>query len=85
MEKEVYDYLIANHIGKDNLIKNKELRMLFNVGSDKSLGSVSGKSGGFYICDNEEEIQETIDNIKHRANQMLRMCHILEWKKGLEK
>lgn len=102
MEKEVYDYLIANHIGKDNLIKNKKLRMLFNVGSDKALrkiiqnireskdypeviGSVSGKSGGFYICDNEEEIQETIDNIKHRANQMLRMCHILEWKKGLEK
>ena len=100
MEQEVYDYLVEHHVGKDNLIKNKELRIRFNVGSDKSLrkiiqnirksreypeviGSVSGKSGGFYICDNEEEIQETIDNIKHRANQMLRMCHVLEWKKGL--
>lgn len=99
MEQEVYDYLILNHVGKENLIKNKDLRLMFNVGSDKALrkiiqnireskdypkviGSVSGKSGGFYICDNEEEIQETINNIKHRANQMLRMCYVLEWKKG---
>lgn len=99
MEQAVYNYLMENHIGKENLIKNKDLRLMFNVGSDKSLrkiiqnireskdypkvvGSVSGKSGGFYICDSEEEIQETINNIKHRANQMLRMCYVLEWKKG---
>ena len=48
------------------------------------IGSISGKNGGFYICECEEEIQETIDNIKHRANQMLRMTHILEWKKNLK-
>lgn len=99
MEKEVYDYLCANHRGKDSLIKNKELRKMFNVNSDKTMrkiiqniredkdyieiiGSVSGNKGGFYICITEEEKKETIENIKHRANQMLRMCHILNWKKG---
>lgn len=98
MEERIYNYLITNHIGKDNLIKNKELRKLFNINSDKSLrkiiqniredkrfylivGSVSGRTGGFYICHTEEEIEDTIDNIKHRANQMLRICHVLDWKK----
>ena len=98
MEERIYNYLITNHIGKDNLIKNKELRKLFNINSDKSLrkiiqniredkrfylivGSVSGRTGGFYICHTEEEREDTIDNIKHRANQMLRMCHVLDWKK----
>jgi len=97
MEEKVYNYLITYHIGKNDLIKNKELREKFNVGSDKSMrkviqnirenkdfylivGSVSGKSGGFYICHTQNEITETINNIKHRANQMHRMCHILEWK-----
>lgn len=100
MEQEEYEYLIINYRGKDNLIKNKDLRIKFKVNSDKSMrkiiqnireskdypkmiGSVSGVSGGFYCCVTEEEKQETIDNIKHRANQMLRMTHVLEWKKNL--
>ena len=99
MEEKIYNYLITNHIGKDNLIKNKDLRRIFDIHSDKSLrkiiqniredenfylivGSISGRTGGFYICHTEEEITETIDNIRHRANQMLRMCHVLDWKKG---
>ena len=98
MEEQVYSYLITNHIGKNNLIKNVELRKKFNICSDKAMrkiiqniredkkfylivGSISGKTGGFFICQTEEEINETIDNIRHRANQMHRMCHILEWKK----
>lgn len=98
MEDKVYQYLIEHHVGKENLIKNQDLRKLFNIKSDKSMrkviqnirenknyyllvGSISGKTGGFYICQTEEEINETIDNIKHRANAMLRMCHVLEWKK----
>lgn len=98
MEEKIYKYLIMNHIGKENLIKNKDLRKLFNIKSDKTLrkkiqniredkryylivGSVSGRTGGFYICHTEEEIIDTIDNIRHRANQMLRMCHVLDWKK----
>ncbi len=101
MEERVYNYLLQNHLGKDNLIKNKDLRRLFSINSDKAMrkviqnirenelftkvvGSVSGKTGGFYICITDEEKQETINNIKHRANQMLRMTHILEWKKKLE-
>ena len=98
VEAKVYNYLITNHIGKENLIKNKELRKMFNINSDKSMrkviqnirenkkyylivGSISGKTGGFYICHTEEEMQDTIDNIKHRANQMHRMCHVLESKR----
>ena len=100
IEQEVYDYLCLNHRGKENLIKNRELRQKFNISSDKSMrkviqnlresenfplmvGSISGKSGGFYICVTNEEKQETINNIKHRANQMLRMTKVLEWKRGL--
>ena len=102
IEERVYDYLVENHRGRENLIKNQVLRGKFQVGSDKAMrkiiqniredksfkrmvGSVSGKSGGFYICETDEEIEETINNIKHRANQMLRMCHVLEWKKELDK
>ena len=98
MEEQVYSYLITKHVGKENLIKNTDLRKLFNIKSDKSMrkviqniredqrfylivGSISGKTGGFYICQTEEEIDETIDNIKHRAGQMYKMCHVLEWKK----
>lgn len=100
MEKEVYEYLCQNHLGKDNLIKNQDLRAKFGIKSDKSMrkviqnireskdypkmvGSLSGNAGGFFICVTDEEKQETINNIKHRANQMLRACHILEWKRGL--
>ena len=100
IEGKVYVYLCRKHCGKENLIKNQDLRNLFEIGSDKSMrkviqnireskefplmiGSVSGKSGGFYICVTDEEKKETIDNIKHRANQMLRCCHVLEWKRGL--
>ena len=100
IEDLVYEYLCAHHKGRDNLIKNKDLRKMFEIRSDKSMrhviqnireskdykeivGSVSGVNGGFYICENEQEKADTIDNIKHRANQMLRMCHVLEWKRGL--
>ena len=98
IEQKVYNYLITSHIGKENLIKNKDLRKKFNINSDKTMrkviqniredknyylivGSISGKTGGFYICHTKEEMQDTIDNIRHRANQMHRMCHILEHKK----
>ena len=96
-EKLVYEYLCKNHLGKANLIKNKDLRKIFSVNSDKTMrkiiqniredkqypkliGSVSGISGGFYICTTREEVEETINNTKHRANQMLKLTHIMEWK-----
>ena len=94
-EQMVYMYLCQNHRGKDSLIKNKELRKLFNINSDKTMrkviqnirenenykemiGSVSGQSGGFYMCLTDTEKKETINNIKHRAKEMLKMCEILE-------
>ncbi len=99
-EELVYNYLITNHVGKDNLIKNYDLRKMFNIHSDKAMrkiiqnlrenkkfylivGSVSGRSGGFYICQTIDEIEDTINNIRHRANQMHKMCHILEYKKEI--
>lgn len=94
-EQMVYMYLCQNHRGKDSLIKNKELRKLFNINSDKTMrkviqnirenenykemiGSVSGRLGGFFMCLTDTEKRETINNIKHRAKEMLKMCEILE-------
>lgn len=99
MEEQVYKYLLENHVGSENLIKNQDLRKIFDINSDKAMrrviqnirenkeyrkvvGSISGNNGGFYICKNDDEINETIANIKHRANQMLRMTHILKWKRN---
>ena len=79
-EKLVYEYLCKNHLGKKNLIKNQDLRKIFNVNSDKSMrkiiqniredkqypkliGSVSGISGGFYICTTREEVEETLTTL----------------------
>lgn len=99
IEEQVYEYLLKHHVGSENLIKNKDLRKIFDIRDDKAMrkviqnireskdfkkvvGSVSGVRGGFYICENIDEINETIANIKHRANQMLRMTHILKWKRN---
>ena len=38
------------------------------------------KTGGFYMCITSEEKEDTINNIKHRAYEMLKMCEILERK-----
>ncbi len=101
IENMVYIYLCHNHKGKESMIKNRDLRKLFGIRSDKSMrkiiqnirenksykeiiGSKSGVKGGFYMCITNEEKEETINNIKHRANQMLRMTHVLEWKRNLE-
>lgn len=98
MEEIIYEFLVKNCQGKDNLVKNKTLRRIFHINSDRALreiiqnirqskdyplvvGSISGTKGGFYICKTSSEIEEAINNIKHRANQMLRMCYILDWKK----
>ena len=69
-----------------NIKSDKSMRRIIqNIRENKKfiliVGSQSGKTGGFFICKNNEEIIETINNIKHRANQMYRMCYVLEWKK----
>ena len=102
MERAIYNYMVDYHVGKNRMIKNKELRKKFGIKDDRTLrekmqniresedyplviGSKSGKNGGFYICSTEAEIQETIDNIKHRAKQMLKMCDTLKWKRKIMK
>lgn len=97
IEELVYAYLCLHNRGKDNLIKNQDLRNMFGIRSDKSMrkviqnirkdmkfpeivGSISGNCGGFYICETEEEMQLTIDNINHRCNEMYRTTHIMKYK-----
>lgn len=86
-----HDNLIKNKDLREkfNIKSDKTMRKIIqNIRSSKDypeiIGSISGKRGGFFTCINSMEEQATINNIKHRANQMLRMTHILEWKKEKE-
>lgn len=40
LEEQIYSYLLNNHLGRENLIKNKDLRVKFHVNSDKSLRKI---------------------------------------------
>lgn len=96
-EKEIYEYLLENHKGKENKAKAKDLMKLFNISDHRNfrkiiqdinrdkqfkklIGAVSSRNGGYYICETQEETLDAINNRKHRANQMLRECHIMNWK-----
>ena len=61
---------------KFDINSDKSLRKIIqNIRENKDfyliVGSVSGRTGGFYICHTEQEIIETIENIKHRAKLKL--------------
>lgn len=49
------------------------------------IGAISGKgdNAGYFIPLTKEEKEEVINNKRHRANQILRDCHIMEWKANL--
>lgn len=49
------------------------------------IGAISGRgdNAGYFVPITDEEKQEVIDNKRHRANQILRDCHIMEWKANL--
>lgn len=98
-KRKVYDYLMRNHVGKDNMIKNKNIRFYLGLKiGDKSMRkivqdinddtnyitpicSVSGATGGFYIPETIEEVEETIKNRTRRADEIYKNCKMLEWKK----
>ena len=40
LEKQIYEYLLNYHLGKNRLIKDKDLRVKFHIGSDKSLRKI---------------------------------------------
>ena len=75
MEEKVYSYLIENHIGKQNLIKNKELRKInkdiiisvdgginnTNINKIKEAGAAICVVGS-YITNNN--IKEKIEELK---------------------
>lgn len=102
IEEQVYRYIITNYIGKENMVKNRQLRMVFpQIKSDKSMrkviqnirtdprftifiGSVSGRTGGYFACTTREEINETIDNHMKRAYKMYRECEIFRNKDIIE-
>lgn len=56
-----------------------------NKNYEKLIGAVSSKKGGYYICITQEETLEAINNRRHRANEMLRECHIMKWKYNKQK
>lgn len=71
-----------------NISGDKTLRkMIQEINADERclslIGAISGKNGGYFIPSTDEEKQEVINNRRHRANQMLRECHIMEWKANL--
>lgn len=49
------------------------------------IGAVSGSgdTAGYFTPITTEEKQEVINNRRHRANQILKDCHIMEWKANL--
>ncbi len=40
LEYKIYQYLCKNHLGKKNLIKNRELREIFDVSGDKKMRKI---------------------------------------------
>lgn len=79
----------ANKLMKEFEIKdNKTFRKYIQeINRDKRclslIGAVSGKQGGYFIPISEEEKEEVINNRRYRANQMLRECHIMQWKRTM--
>lgn len=102
IEEQVYRYIIANYVGKENMVKNRQLRGIFKqVKSDKAMrkiiqnircnpkftifiGSVSGRTGGYFACTSREEINDTINNHMRRAYRMYLECEIFRNKDIIE-
>ena len=69
----------------DRAFRKKIQLINANKGFPELIGAVSGKgnNAGYFIPITDEEKQEVIDNKKHRANQILRDCHVMEWKANM--
>lgn len=52
---------------------------------DKMIGSVAGKSGGFFIIENYNEFKDTVDHLYLRAMEMLKTRQNLIDKKSRKK
>lgn len=86
-----YHQGINNRVkGKELMLKfeindHKTLRKIIqninrSINYEKLIGAVSSKKGGYFICRTQEETLKAINNRRHRANQMLIECHIMNWK-----
>lgn len=81
-------FQIRNAVGFKNGDKSFR-KIIQDINADKDypelIGAISGKgdNAGYFIPITFEEKQEVINNKRHRANQILRDCHIMEWKAGL--
>lgn len=102
IEEQVYRYIITNYIGKENKIKNRQLRGVFpQIKSDKAMrkiiqnircdpkftifiGSVSGRTGGYFACTTREEINETANNHQRRGYKMIKEGEIFRNKDIIE-
>jgi len=52
---------------------------------DKMIGSVAGKSGGFFIIANYDEYKDTVDHLYLRAMEMLKTYKIMKDKEEHQK
>lgn len=41
IEKQVYNFIVTNHVGKENMVKNRQLRVYFpQIKSDKAMRKI---------------------------------------------
>lgn len=72
-----------------NINDNKTLRQhIQNIRQDETLQKIicseAGKKGGYWIANNEQEIQETLDHLYNRAMEMLKTYSIIKKKVQLD-
>lgn len=80
-KKLMFNFEINDHKTLRKIIQNINRSKNY----EKLIGAVSSKKGVYYICITQEETLEAINNRRHRANQMLRECHIMKWKYNKQK
>lgn len=72
-EKNIYDYLKANHIGKTNAIHSKQIEERFGIGSRTLRSYISSmRQEGVPICSNEKGywIAASPDEIKRTVKRL---------------
>lgn len=93
---QLYEYIENHCYGYDNRLKANTLMKLFNYTDHKIFRSAiehmrqsndfgficseAGKSGGYWIPANYDEVQTTLDHIYKRSKEMLKTYSILRKK-----
>lgn len=83
-------YFIRANLGLE--ISDRTFRKIIqNINSSKDymhlIGAVSGKgqNAGYFVATNKQERREVINNITHRAEEMLKNADVMRLKVGVRK